>query len=1053
MALADLERGSGSYSNKNNKVGTFESMLAGVGSGLIAIPKGLFSLGASLMDLGVNSGKAARVEQWFDDLTEWDEKAEATAAGKITELLVNIGVPGGVAFKAASGMSKAAMLAAKNGKYVKLNNPNLVKAADEALELTAKGKGRQFIAGALGGGVAEGVFVGDVKDVGSFGDLLGGPTRIDRSADPDAAAEILNRVKFGTEGALFTGILGGTGKVIKKLANRNKQLDVANSKMDRWIDKVAGAFRARSGKTQEFFDIERGMTGARSADANVARTLSRELEVDIDKLFPPMKTMFDKQPLTKARKEFLQLVNDTMLSGKAELDDAGKTVFGRMDEKKLAQLKDAIKKFSANREEAEEVTISLIGGLSTMRSKWADLFSELGGSLGKEEIAEFKALFGGKFKNYIGATYDVFQNKGLMPWNGYRPAAEAIRNARKMFQDAYATANPGKTMGDLEADKWVENALNTADMPKGFRMDKPSDALFNVPDFFVNRTTLDDAVKGQAFTKRGGVPRISISDLASEADKEVFNRLFGKTNNPMQTIIGGMSKLSLITRRNLFYKDLITKNDEVVAAWRAAPDKTAVATPMFARSEAEAIQFWGSPRGKTFRRVDVVDPAKTLDVGTGKKIATSGPQSGGLNPFGDAGTPFWARNGVADALEKTGLQIKDAGMLGQLYHSLILYPKGLSQIAKTILSPVTHLRNFVSAGAFAAANGIFPAALKDVSIEVGGEFITGNPMKIAYQALQTGLKGTRQQNELYQKLLRLGVVNSNVRLGDLTRLLEDVDFGSTLSSSKGMRALLRPLSRLKSVSQDLYTAEDDFWKIFSWAMEKDRIEASFRNAGVVRGGTFTRGGKELRLTEEFLENEAADIVKNNIPNYDYVSEFVKGLRKLPLGNFVSFPAEIARTGTNIVRRALREINEEITLPNGNVIKPFQTTGYTRLFGFTTTVAAVPAGTVAAFQALYDVTDEEREAIRRYVAQWSKNSTILPIKLEDGSFKYIDFSHANAYDTLLRPLQAVVNAVQDGRTDQDGMMDDLLKGVLTSMSEFAQPFISESIWTEAVADIL
>ena len=82
-----------STSNYNNKVGTFESMLSGVASGLIAIPKGLFSLGASLMDLGVNEGKAAQVEQWFDDLTEFDEKAEATAAGKITELLVNMGVP------------------------------------------------------------------------------------------------------------------------------------------------------------------------------------------------------------------------------------------------------------------------------------------------------------------------------------------------------------------------------------------------------------------------------------------------------------------------------------------------------------------------------------------------------------------------------------------------------------------------------------------------------------------------------------------------------------------------------------------------------------------------------------------------------------------------------------------------------------------------------------------------------------------------------------------------------------------------------------------------
>ena len=81
----------GGTPESSNKIGVFQSMLAGVGSGLISIPKGLFSLGASLMDLGVNTGKAAEVEKWFDDLTDWDEKAEATAAGKLTELLVNIG--------------------------------------------------------------------------------------------------------------------------------------------------------------------------------------------------------------------------------------------------------------------------------------------------------------------------------------------------------------------------------------------------------------------------------------------------------------------------------------------------------------------------------------------------------------------------------------------------------------------------------------------------------------------------------------------------------------------------------------------------------------------------------------------------------------------------------------------------------------------------------------------------------------------------------------------------------------------------------------------------
>ena len=55
-------------SNDNNKVGTIESILAGVGSGLLAIPKGFFSLGATLLDLGVDEGRAAKVEQFFDGL-------------------------------------------------------------------------------------------------------------------------------------------------------------------------------------------------------------------------------------------------------------------------------------------------------------------------------------------------------------------------------------------------------------------------------------------------------------------------------------------------------------------------------------------------------------------------------------------------------------------------------------------------------------------------------------------------------------------------------------------------------------------------------------------------------------------------------------------------------------------------------------------------------------------------------------------------------------------------------------------------------------------------
>ena len=68
----------------------------------------------------------------------------------------------------------------KAGSYFTLSNKTLADSAQKALklnkQLNKKGKWAKFGAGAVTGGVAEGVFVGDVEDFGSIGDLLGGPT-------------------------------------------------------------------------------------------------------------------------------------------------------------------------------------------------------------------------------------------------------------------------------------------------------------------------------------------------------------------------------------------------------------------------------------------------------------------------------------------------------------------------------------------------------------------------------------------------------------------------------------------------------------------------------------------------------------------------------------------------------------------------------------------------------------------------------------------------------------------------------------------------------------
>jgi hypothetical protein len=78
--------------------------------------------------------------------------------------------------------------------------------------------------------------------------------------------------------------------------------------------------------------------------------------------------------------------------------------------------------------------------------------------------------------------------------------------------------------------------------------------------------------------------------------------------------------------------------------------------------------------------------------------------------------------------------------------------------------------------------------------------------------------------------------------------------------------------------------------------------------------------------------------------------------------------------------------------------------------------------------------------------------LIPFKSEDGTMQYIDFSHLNAYDTLTRPIQTVLNRVEQGQADDNGIMDDFILGLIESTKELLNPFVSESIWTEALQDV-
>jgi hypothetical protein len=133
--------------------------------------------------------------------------------------------------------------------------------------------------------------------------------------------------------------------------------------------------------------------------------------------------------------------------------------------------------------------------------------------------------------------------------------------------------------------------------------------------------------------------------------------------------------------------------------------------------------------------------------------------------------------------------------------------------------------------------------------------------------------------------------------------------------------------------------------------------------------------------------------------------------------------------------------------------PMYSIGVTRAAGMAFTLNAVPALVVEGTKALYDVTEDEIQALRQFVPEWSKNSTLVPIRDEDtGKLKYIDFSHSNAYDLIGRPFRVLANEIMNATKDGDTILKGFITGADEAVTELAAPFIDESIWTEAAADI-
>ena len=1022
----------------DSKTSWYSAFGAGLISGLIKVPEGIVSLGAELIDLGADTNTVASVEKFFDDINPFEEIAEERTIGKLAEVFTQIGIPGTAGFKAGTKLAQKALNAKKAGTYAKFGKESK-RALEEVEKLNKKAGYRKFVTGIMGGATGE-AFITDADKIGSFGDLFGGPTALDREETygrEEASRRLLNRIKFGSESLLVTPVIAGVGKGAKALAQRGKELAYSDSAFERWINKYVGApFRPRGDLPEEIFAAEMTKQGLKARDTDAAKEIVNTIKKEVDKVFPEMETIFNKS--TKQEKDkFLDLLNKTLFEG-----DISKPINPKSMDDIVRQMDDI--------ELDPQSRQKIVGAIDNARNEFTTLVGYLNNNIKdkknlKPGLEELQELLKDRVQGWVGSTYRAFEPRSrfFKAFQRYKPTEQAYNNSIALFRRYLAKTDPSR--------------------PKDTGLD-----LEGTTDYYQQaKYMVDDILEQgqQARKKPGQLPDLNYTDKTAQGVKtksfeemlkktggkgsKVIRELFGEIKDPRYSIFNAMTNLSSAARTSSFFENIAENNRKLQAAGERGAFWTdeALAKQGVRSNETgiQVVKVGDYLRENRLPGIQYVDN-EILDSWTSKEIAE------GMLHANDV------PRGLAGAIRGREAASSAESAATYLYRTLLLAPKAASQMAKTILSIPTHLRNLISAGMFTVANGTIaePTFFKNAVKGFKGSGV-----------FKLGPKSPEMQ-KLYQELLELGVVNSQVQIGDLTALFKDViqSGDQFISPDTILKSFFKKMKKVGSFLQGKYVAEDDAFKITNFLTELERLKI-----GRAKQLNIKRVDLDSTLddaTELELKQKAADIVKNTVPNYAYVGSAVKTSRVLPIGNFMSFPSEMIRTTAGIGKQALSELRHSRPTRGSNIgpmvfdieanafVKndnPMYATGIKRIAGMTTALTAVPIGLTEGMKALYDVTEEEMSALRQFVPEWSKNSTLLPMRDDDGTLRYIDFSHSNVYDVIGRPFRTLLNNVLRAQESEDVLLRGFRDGIIEASGEIMNPFISESIWTEAMTDIV
>ena len=1068
----------------------------GIAKGASQAVQGLLTLGAMPIDYLADTNLISAIDNIFEKITPETE----TALGDITSVLTQFGVPAAGAVKIAQGIKvlKGA------SKMTKLSS--IPSIGGKTAELAK----RTGFYGSIGG-ITDFV-VSDPEENRTIAQTLGYAEdyKGDELKGSEKASEAFKqKIKFGAEGALLGGGITAALPVAGTLGFKYGIKPAGKAIGFVGGNTLRGLNYAVVNPMTKIIGTETVGKGVKLAGVGYDKVVDKAMrslnipKADSWKFLSSSPNAPLKDRLLKKLDNVKNVFKSTGpldVESRRLLEKSGTLV--NKDEKTLIKLMDDIDKnfkdiasnYSIRFKEgfkstpiAQAENDLIFNYLRTSGQEATDIFNQLPNQAIKRSARRLKALMKNLGKNYgrllsespdeatrdLGAqivanggaylkqVFSAFKNKS------YKFDPEKIKGAKEFFKNL---TNKNDDIAIL-----VDDLAKTTDRSSDVWKKSLDEFATNRMELLKRQIIESDRSPDTIFNKIAKVFRIPTKTLRDEAG-EVVGTVEGALLKKGQTVqdIVDVNKYRSVTDAFL----------ETSTDYRAAVTDTFMQTAkqVYSKQFFDRLADTGLQSGLFFRSANEA-VAKGINPNNLKQVVP-------LIRYGEEFQSKMFYNGIDDVGKTSGLyttpEIANAirgvdETFGRLYdiplYKALMSVKATGQIGKTVFSPMTQIRNVSTASFFALASGL-----------IGGKTSLGASFKLLADDLFPG------KNVSAAKLARIlsdrverGVIDTNIEVNEIKTILQQAKDGKfSLSALMSNPTVKRAF--------DLYQGGDNVWKIYADDFYQDALDTAFKfnGKGVAADQAYRENiidwyrtvGRESRKADELAtintkilnttdlsQKEAlvrqfdgignnkdisAYLVTNTIPTYSKVPEIIKAIRKLPIGNFIAFPAEILRTSAHLINIGARELTSS---------NPFiRQMGARRLMGTTAVFGGIGSTIAYTAEKITGVSDEKIKAFQRSAAPgYQKNATLIPLTESDsnGNFKYFNFSYTNPYDSMIRPVNAVFNAYANGTLNDktadkivfDALFYDNLTNTPGALTEFITPFVSESIGSEAVFDIV